>query len=111
MDTTQPIEIDEAQLRQEIFGALGAEGMPPEVQEEVLMAAGAPIMQSVTLAILQALPPQGQEQFMQAMEKGDGELVRAIIVANIPDSTAFIGEEVKKAAAEFRKLFEKELAG
>ena len=107
----QPIDINEAQVRRELFGVLGAEGMPPEAQEQVLLAAGGPIMQSVTLAILQALPPQGQEQFMQAMEQANSELVRAIIVANIPDSTAFIGEEVKKAAAEFRRLFEKELAG
>ena len=111
MDNTQPIPVDEAGLKREIYKTLGVEKMPPEAQEAVLAAAAGPIMQSVTLAILMALPPQGQEQFKNAMDKGDGELVRAIIIANIPDSTAFIGEEVKKATAEFRRLFEKELAG
>ena len=110
MDNTQPIQIDENVVRQEIFGMVGAEGMSPEMQEAVLVAAGSPILQSVMLAILLALPDEEQEKFKTAIDAGDENAVQEIISANIPDSTTFIGNEVRKAAAEFKTLFEQETA-
>ncbi|GEM_PF-3832436 len=109
MNDKQSIEIDENAVRQEIFGMVGASDMPPEAQDAVLAAASGPILHSVTLAVLLALPDDVRESFTDAIDKNDGETIQRIIAEHIPDSTTFIGKEVRKAAAEFRKLFEEEM--
>ncbi len=108
MNPTSPI--DEKVLKQEIFTALGAANLPQEMQEEVLAVATGPIIQAVTLAILMKLPVGDvQEKFKAAFDKGDSETVQRIMADNIPDADKFITEEIQKASAEFRTLFESEM--
>ena len=102
--------LDQEILKKEIFEALGVAKMPPESQEEVLAAAAGPVIQSVTLAILEKLSADDKNAFKEASEAGESETIEKLILKNIPDSTAFISAEVKKAVAEFRTLFEQELS-
>jgi len=57
----------------------------------------------------QVLVHSGAEEaiflFMHAaLEAGDQKSIEALITANIPDSSTFIGQSVEKAIAEFKSL-------
>jgi len=98
--------VDEAQVRTEILDSLGIAHLSEEAQQEVVAAAGGPILQSVTLALIEAMPEEAKGEFRMALEAGDGGKVQQLITIHVPDSTAFIAEEVRKAAAEFKQLFQ-----
>ncbi len=83
---------------------LGLEGMPKDVQDEAVAVIGGPILQSVTLALLEKLPPQAQTDFQSALEAADAMRIEAVLQAHIPDSSSFIETEVQKAIAEFKSL-------
>jgi len=109
MNPTKPI--DDAKVAEEIFASLGISHLSEEAQQEVIAAAGGPIIQSVTLALITAMPEEEREEFRTALESGDGAAVQQLITTHIPDSTAFIAGEIQKATAEFKQLFEAEQKG
>jgi hypothetical protein len=83
---------------------LGLEGLQPEQQQEAVAIIGGPVLQSVTLALLEHLPTEAQSSFQEALEEGDAVRIETIISAHIPNSTEFIEYEVQKAIAEFKSL-------
>lgn len=97
---------DILQIREEIIAMLGIENLSEAMREHALATAGGPIIQSVTLAILERLPKEEQEAFKEAFKRDDSAAVQRIIETHIPDADTFIPEEIRKAAAQFKQIFE-----
>lgn len=83
---------------------LGLEGIPKDVQDEVIARVGENILRRITVAIVEKIPPAARQEFDSISEAGDSERMRTFLNAQIPDFDAFVKNEVHKSVEEFKQL-------
>lgn len=83
---------------------LGLEGIPKDVQDEVIARVGENILGKITVTIVEKISPAARQEFDSISEAGDSERMKMFLNAQIPDFDNFVKSEVHKSVLEFKQL-------
>lgn len=98
-------QLNAVNIKAHVLDSLGISNLPEETQDEIISIATGSILQSVHNAVLSRMPESAQKEFVDAFTGGNGEKAQQLLTTHIPDSDAFVAQEIQKATEEFRKLY------
>lgn len=96
--------IDQNDLNNTLIKDLGMEGLPREVQDEVIARLGENILRRITVSIVEKISPEARHEFDSISEAGDSERMKTFLNGQIPDFDNFVKGEVEKSVTEFKQL-------
>lgn len=96
--------IDQNDLNNTLIKDLGMEGLPREVQDEVIARLGENILRRITVSIVEKISPEARHEFDSISEAGDSERMKTFLNGQIPDFDNFVKGEVEKSVMEFKQL-------
>ena len=87
-------------LQHAIAAELGIENLSSEEQQEVVARMSGVLLKAATIAVLEALPEEKRQAFMDLAEAGDQEGIKAYLAKELPESENIvrtaIAEEVRR---------------
>lgn len=96
--------MDEQTLKNLIAKELGIEGADESVLDDVFAELGQNIMERTTLAILEKLTPEEQEEFGKIAETGDYQKSYEYASSKIENFKDFVAGEAKAEIEELKKV-------
>jgi len=94
-------------LHQNIISMLGLQSLPDEQKTALLERATDIIQKSVTLRILQLIPENKKEEFVNATAQGNNDLVSQHIAQYAPNFQDILAEEIVRVKQEMQKAVQK----
>lgn len=89
------------ELREILTKELAIDGLPEEVQDEIVAKLGEIILKSLTVAIFEKLSTDARAEFERIGAKGNHTLIQEFLEENVPDMHTLMEEEVKKTLRNF----------
>lgn len=85
-------------LNESILKELGIDKLPPEEQEQIILAIGKTIFESVLVRVIQLLDDQDLDEFEKLMTENpnDQQALLSFLQAKVPDFNQIVAEEVSK---------------
>jgi len=96
--------MDQTDLNNSLIKDLGLEGLPREVQDEVVARLGENILRRITVSIVEKISPEARQEFDSISQAGDSERMKTFLNGQIPDFDNFVKGEVSKSVQEFKEL-------
>ena len=96
--------INTDELNDTLVKDLGLDGIPKDVQDEVIARVGENILRRLTVSIVEKISPEARQEFDSISEAGDSERMKTFLNAQIPDFDNFVKNEVHKNVLEFKQL-------
>src|SRR5262249_38711803 len=96
--------------RDEIAKSLGVESLPPQAQEEAIIAAVQLMLQVSTLAILEKLPAEAQAESAKLAEAGDYAGIKILVAPHIANPDALAKHAMEQELAAYKEALARNLA-
>lgn len=92
-------EIREAAARE-----LALEGFSPEAQQDIIASFGAVAIQAATSAILEALPEEKRDAFVDISNKKDETEMRDFLLREVPHYEKIVADAVQEEVRRFKEF-------
>lgn len=96
--------MDELTLKNLIARELGLEGAPEDVLDDAVAQIGQSIMERTTLAILERLTPEDQEEYGRIAETGEYEKAHEFASSKIENFQEFVLGEARAEIGELKNV-------
>lgn len=96
--------MDQNLLEKNLKVELGIDGLPEEIQEEVVDQFTEVLMKKIALKIFESLSEGKKEEFISLQAGGDEEIIQAFLEANIINFEKEINQIIYDAKEEYKDI-------
>lgn len=96
--------MDQNLLEKNLKAELGIDGLPEEIQEEVVDQFTEVLMKKIALKIFSSLAEEKKEEFLVIQSEGDEEKIQAFLEANIVNFVKDTNQIIQDAKEEYKDI-------
>lgn len=97
-------------IQQDLIKELGIDELPPEKQEEILVAMTELLLKRITVLVLEKLSEEQRQEFDTMAADGDPEKVTNFFSQNVPGYEQLVQDEITKFKGEMKETMDALLA-
>lgn len=94
--------MSDQELRTLLAKELGIEHLAEAAQDEIIAKIGDVVLKSLTVSILETLPPDAQAEFEAIGAQGNPALIQEFLAKHAPNIELLLAEEMQKTIAGFK---------